>query len=84
MCEGLRREKLSSLKKPYHTYAEGRLVRVIVELEETTAPFGSPTAIRQTMHEFPHLSVVDTEEMEEAIKTGQLPVQENTVFDDGR
>jgi len=65
-------------------YAEGCLVNVIVEPEDTSLQAGSPAVIRQAMHEPPHLSAEDVDELEQAISAGQLPVQDKGVFDDGR
>ena len=65
-------------------YAEGCIVNVIIEPEDTSLQKGSPTAIRQAMHGQPRLSEEDVSEMEQAIKAGQLPVQESSVFYGGR
>jgi hypothetical protein len=65
-------------------YAEGRLINVIVELEDSSFQAGSPAAIRQAMHESPHLTREDVEELEEAIDAGRLPVCDGGVFDEGR
>lgn len=65
-------------------YAEGCLVNVIVEPENPSFQAGSPTAVRQAMHEPPHLTREAVEELEQAIAAGRLPVQDRGVFDDGR
>ncbi|MGE0821726.1 MAG: hypothetical protein AB7G75_10895 [Candidatus Binatia bacterium] len=65
-------------------YIEGSLVRVIVEPEDTALERGSPVAVRQAIQQSPHLSAADVDALEDAIKAGQLPVHENTVFDEGR
>ncbi len=43
---------------------------------------GSPAAIRQAMHEPPHLRWEDVDELEEAIEEGKLPVRQAGVFDE--
>ena len=65
-------------------YAEGCLVNVIVEPENVTFQVGSPAAIRRVMHEPPHLAPEEVDELEQIIATGQLPVRDRGVFDDGR
>ena len=42
---------------------------------------GSPAAIRQVMHEPPHLRWEAVDELERAIATGKLPVHHAGVFD---
>jgi hypothetical protein len=80
---GIARGKIIELEEVL-PYAEGSLVNVIVEPEDTSLQAGSPAAIRQIMHEPPHLILEDIDELEQAIKAGQLPVHNGDVFDDGR
>jgi hypothetical protein len=80
---GIAKGKIIELEETL-PYTEGCLVRVIVEPEKVSAILGSPAAIRQAMREPPHISATDTEELEQAIRAGQLPVRESTVFDDGQ
>ena len=65
-------------------YVDGSPVRVTVEPEEVALTRGSPAAIRQVMHEAPHLAAADLEALDQEIKAGQLPVRERTVFEDGQ
>jgi hypothetical protein len=65
-------------------YVDGCPVRVTVEPEEMALTRGSPVAVRQVMHEGPHLTAADLEALDQAIETGRLPVLERTVFEDGQ
>ena len=58
------------------------LERLAPLLEAATPPPGSPAAILQAMREPPHVSWEDVDELEQAIAEGQLPVQEEGVFDE--
>ncbi len=48
-------------------YPEGQAVSVSVKLLTTHLHSGSPAAIRQVMHEPPHLNREDVDELERAI-----------------
>jgi hypothetical protein len=61
-------------------YPEGQLVSVSVEPDAGQLHIGSPTAIRQVMHEPPHLSWEDVDELERTIEAGKLPVRQESVF----
>jgi len=54
---------------------EGRVEPVAAPLQP-----GSPAALRQVMHEPPHLPWEDVEVFERAIAEAKLPVQEQRVF----
>jgi hypothetical protein len=82
-ARGIVRGKIIELEEVL-PYAEGSLVNVIVGPEDTSLQAGSPAAIRQVMHEPPHLRLEEIEELEQAITAGQLPVYDRDVFDDGR
>lgn len=43
---------------------------------------GSPAALRQAMHEPPHLPWEDVDALERAIAEGKLPVRQEGVFDE--
>ena len=43
---------------------------------------GSPAAVLRAMHEPPHLSVSDVDELDAAIAGGRLPVQTQRLFSD--
>jgi hypothetical protein len=62
-------------------YPEGQLITVAVEPDTEQLHRGSPTAIRQVMHEPPHLSWEEVDELERAIEAGKLPVHQESVFD---
>ena len=80
---GIARGKIIELDEVL-PYAEGCLVNVIVEPENVIPQAGSPAAIRRVMHEPPHLAPEEVDELEQIIATGQLPVRDRGVFDDGR
>jgi hypothetical protein len=62
-------------------YPEGQPVSVSVEpLEEKPRP-DLPAVIRQIMHEPPHLSWEEVDELERAIGEGKLPVYQRGMFD---
>ena len=82
-ARGIVRGKIIELEEVL-PYAEGSLVNIIVEPADASLQPGSSVAIRQVMHEPPHLSAEAVDELEQAIKAGQLPVQDEGVFDDGR
>ena len=65
-------------------YPEGQPVSVFVEPLTGQLQAGSPTAIRQVMHEPPHLKWEDVDELERAIEEAKLPVRQGGVFDDDR
>jgi hypothetical protein len=80
---GVVKGKTIELEEPL-PYPEGQPVRVSVE--PMTAPLrpGSPEAILRVMREAPHVSEEDVDELERAIAEGQLPVQQEGVFDNER
>lgn len=82
-CKGIARGKIIELDEAL-PYVEGCLINVIVEPENSALQAGSPAAIQQAMHEPPHLTREDVNELEQAIAAGQLPVHDSGVFDDGR
>ncbi len=65
-------------------YPQGQLISVSVEpLTEQSQP-SAPAAIRQAMHELPHLQWEDVDELERAIEDAKLPVHQEGVFDERR
>lgn len=62
-------------------YPEGQPVTVSVAPLEHKPRLGLPPVIRQIMHEPPHLSWEDVDELERAIGEGKLPVYQGGVFD---
>ncbi|MBT9141757.1 MAG: hypothetical protein DDT29_00148 [Dehalococcoidia bacterium] len=65
-------------------YPEGQPVSISVEPLVGQLYPGSPAAIRQLMHEPPHLRWEDVDELERAIEEGKLPVHQESVFDKAR
>ena len=65
-------------------YAEGQPVSVVVTPLAAQLQAGSPAAIRQVMHEPPHLVWEDVDELERAIEEARLPVRQAGAFDDER
>jgi hypothetical protein len=45
---------------------------------------GSPSTIRQVVHELPRLSWDAVNELEQAIKAGRLPMRDEGAFDEAR
>ena len=59
------------------------LERLAPLLEAASAQLsGSSATIRQAMRESPHLRWEEVDELEQAIAEGQLPVQQEGVFDE--
>ena len=65
-------------------YPEGQAIRVSVEPLSAQFSSGSPDLIRQAMHEPPHLSSGEVDELEQAMEAGKLPVRQEGVFEEGR
>lgn len=65
-------------------YPEGQLVSILVKPLEGESQAGFPMAIRQVMHEPPHLRWEDVDELERVIQECRLPVSHGGVFDQGR
>ena len=65
-------------------YPEGQPVSISVQPFARHLHPGSPAAIRQVMHEPPHLRWEDVDELERAIEEGKLPVDQESVFEAAR
>lgn len=65
-------------------YPEGQAVSVSVEPLASQSQSGSPALIRQAMHEPPHLSSGEVDELEQAIEAGKLPVRQEGIFEKGK
>ncbi len=63
-------------------YPEGQRVSVSIEPLGGYLPPGSPAAIRQVMHEPPHLQEEDVEILERAIEEGKLLIHHGSVFNE--
>jgi hypothetical protein len=81
--KGVVRGKTIELEEPL-PYPEGQLVSILVKPLEGESQAGFPMAIRQVMHEPPHLRWEDVDELERVIQEGRLPVSHGGVFDQGR
>lgn len=81
--KGIARGKTIELEESL-PYPEGQPVSVVVEPLAEQSQAGSPAAIRQAMHEPPHLNWEDVDELERAIAEAKLPVRQAGVFDDDR
>lgn len=62
-------------------YPEGQAVSVSVQPLAEQARAGTPLAVRQAMHEPPHLPAEDVDELERVIRRGQIQVTQGGVFD---
>src|SRR4030095_9490806 len=78
--KGIVRGKIIELEEPL-PYPDGQPLSVSVEPWAGQLEPGSPAAIRQVMHEPPHLRWEAVDELEQAIATGKLPVHHAGVFD---
>ncbi|MDQ3254706.1 MAG: hypothetical protein M3R15_12485 [Acidobacteriota bacterium] len=78
---GVIRGKTIELENPL-PYPEGQAVSVSVEPLTTQLHPSSPAAVRQVMHEPPHLTWEDVDELERAIEEGKLPMHQEGVFDE--
>ena len=81
--KGVAKGKMIALEEllPYH---EGQPLSVSVEPRGGQPYLGFPAAIRQVMHEPPHLRWEEVDELERAIGAGKLPVHHVGVFDERR
>ena len=81
--KGIAKGKLIELEEPL-PFSEGQLVIVLVEALAGQPQAGSPTLIRQAMHEPPQLTAEAVDELERAIEEAKLPVRQVGVFDGER
>ena len=81
--KGVAKGKIIELEEPL-PYPEGQPLNVSVEPWAGQLDPGSPAAIRQVMHEPPHLRWEEVDELERAIAEGKLPVRQAGVFDERR
>jgi len=78
--KGIAKGKIIELEERL-PYPEGQPVSISVEPFAGDLHPGSPAAIRQVMHEPPHLRWEDVDELERAIEEGKLPVDQESVFE---
>lgn len=78
--KGIIRGKMIELEERL-PYPEGQPVMISVQPVVAKLHPGSPAAIRQAMHEPPHLQWADVDALERVITEGQLPVHPEGAFD---
>jgi len=81
--KGIVRGKTIELEEPL-PFPEGQPVSVSVQPLPAGAHPGSPPAIREAMHQPPHLQWEDVDELERAIDQAKIPVRQGGVFDPPR
>jgi hypothetical protein len=81
--KGVVKGKFIELEEPL-PYPDGQPLSVSVEPWVGQLYPGSPAAVRQVMHEPPHLRWEEVDELERAMATGKLPVHHAGVFDERR
>jgi hypothetical protein len=57
-------------------------LRSLLEVSPEHRAGGAPAAVLRAMHEPPHLSVSDVDELDAAIAGGRLPVRTHRLFSD--
>jgi len=62
---------------------EAELSAGVAESAPGESPPGSARAVLRAMHEPPHLSAEDVDELEQMIAAGKLPVRQEGIFDSG-
>jgi len=77
--KGIARGKTIELEEQL-PYPEGQPLNVSVEPIEAKPQVDLPTIIRKIIHEPPHLSWNDVDELERAIEEGKLQVYQGSVF----
>ncbi len=65
-------------------FPNGQSVTVQIETTENGPLPGSAARILSAIHEPPHLSCADVDELENQIAAGRLPVQQRGPFDNGK
>ena len=81
--KGIAKGKIIELEEPL-PYPEGQPLSVSIEPWADQPYPGSPAAIRQVMHEPPHLKWEEVDALERTIAEGKLPVHQAGVFDERR
>lgn len=81
VCKGIAKGKMIELEETL-PYREGEPLHVLVRpVAEAVA--GTPAAILQAMHQPPHLTAEDVDELEREIEISKLDVSSEGVFDTG-
>ncbi len=79
--KGIAKGKMIELEEPL-PYKEGQPVNVEVKPIAAQLQTGSPVAVKQAMHEPPHLTGEDVSELEQAIEEAKLPIKDESMFAD--
>ncbi len=61
-------------------FPEGEVVNVSIEPVDQRGGLDGASAIRNAMHDSPHLEPADVDELVRAIEEGKLPVHQENVF----
>ena len=78
--KGIAKGNIVELERPL-PYPNGQALSVSVQaLSEGNQP-RSALAVREAMHEAPHLSSSDVDELERVIEQGRLPLHSGSVFE---
>ena len=78
--KGVARGNIVELERPL-PYPNGQVLSVSVQVLSAELQAGSALAVREAMHEAPHLSSSDVDELERAIEEGRLPLRSRSVFE---
>lgn len=79
--KGIIRGKTIELEEPL-PYEDGQPVSISVEPLVGRYPKGSKEAILEAVRKPPHLTKEDMDAFEQAIKDGELPVNDKGIFDE--
>jgi hypothetical protein len=78
-CKGIVRGKLIELEEAL-PLSDGQAVSVSVEPLAEAEPLGSPARILRILHETPHVTPEDVDEMERSMDAGKIPVRREGIF----
>ena len=78
--KGIAKGNIVELERPL-PYPNGQALSVSVQVLGGELQPGTGAAIREAMHEAPHLSSSDVDELERAIEEGKLPIKSRSVFE---
>ena len=78
--KGIARGNIVELEQPL-PYPSGQALSVSVQALGAEHQAGSAVAVREAMHEAPHLSPSDVDELERVIEEGRLPMSSRSVFE---
>ncbi len=78
--KGIAKGNIVELERPL-PYPNGQALSVSIEVLDTELQAGSALAVREAMHEAPHLRSSDVDELERVIEDARLPVSSRSVFE---